>query len=740
MSARSRRRHRRSSRKRNPFLSVLLILGSTLALGALGFGLWVMSVAADAPPLSQLQPVDVGENSIIYAADGSRLGYIQSDTARTPVELDEIPEELQKATIAIEDSRFYDHHGVDIEGVVRAAFDNLKAGKTVQGGSTITMQLARNLYIADPQRDLERKIREAKIATELEDAHSKEWILEQYLNTASYGTVNGRTAVGVAAASKIYFSKPVEDLDLAQSALLAGLPQSPSLYNPLQNPRGALDRRNEVLDALADQGYISEAEAAATKAMPLETDPGDQFSRIREPYFFDYVEQQLIERYGVNTVRQGGLKVFTTVYPELQDAARDAIENNLYYSSDPSAAVVSIDPRTGFVRAMASSGAYQSQQFNLAAQGHRQPGSAFKTFALTTAVRRGIDPESTYYTSKPLNLNLPEWGNWEVHTYGDSYSGTISLAEATLHSDNTVYAQLALDLGPESVAGTAREMGITTNLDGIPAETLGGLRLGVSPLEMADAYATLASYGIHNEPIAIRKVVFPDGHVDQTDKPKRERVFEDGVAYEVTKILEENVDAGTGTAAQTDCSYEAGKTGTTDDFNDAMFIGYTPQLSTAVWVGYPNELRSMTSVHGISVAGGTFPAQIWNDYMQVALHHPEITRGDFCPSFPEPHDAVEWIPFHGTYTSGSSSSSCSYGGVTGSGSTEGSYSCSGYSSSDYGSDYSYDYGGSDYESNDDAYAPGVGQEPSPSPRPKPAPSPAPAPPAASPPDSGGVTP
>jgi penicillin-binding protein 1A len=740
MSARTRLRQRRTSRKRNPFLVVLAILGSTLALGALGFGLWVMTVAADAPPLSQLQPVDVGENSIIYAADGSRLGYIESDTARTPVELDKIPEELQDATIATEDSRFHDHHGVDVEGVVRAAFSNLEAGEVKEGGSTITMQLARNLYIADPQRDLERKIKEAKIATELEDAHSKEWILEQYLNTASYGTVNGRTAVGVAAASKIYFSKPVEDLDLAQSALLAGLPQSPSLYNPLQNPRGALDRRNEVLDALADQDYVSEETAAATKAMPLGTNPGDQFSRIREPYFFDYVEQQLIERYGVNTVRQGGLKVFTTVFPELQDAARDAIENNLYYSSDPSAAVVSIDPRTGFVRAMASSGAYQSQQFNLAAQGHRQPGSAFKTFALTTAVRRGINPESTYYTSKPLNLNLPEWGHWEVSTYGESYSGTISLAEATLHSDNTVYAQLALDLGPESVADTASEMGITTNLDGIPAETLGGLRLGVSPLEMADAYATLASYGIHNEPIAIRKVVFPDGHVDQTDKPKRERAFPDGVAYEVTKILEENVDAGTGTAAQTDCSYEAGKTGTTDDFNDAMFIGYTPQLSTAVWVGYPNELRSMTSVHGISVAGGTFPAQIWNDYMQVALHHPEITHGDFCPSFPEPRDTVDWIPFHGTYTSGSSSSSCSYGGVTGSGSTEGSYSCSGYSSSSY----DYDYGGSDYESNSDAYAPGVGQKPSPSPSPEPKPAPSPSPPPAAPPaappDSGGVTP
>jgi penicillin-binding protein 1A len=737
MSARSRQRLRRTSRKRNPFVVVLMVLGSALALGALGFGIWVMSVAADAPPLSELQPVDVGENSIIYAADGSKLGYIQSDTARTPVDLDRIPNDLQEATVAIEDERFYQHHGVDVEGVVRAAVSNLEAGEIKEGGSTITMQLARNLYITDPQRDLERKIKEARIAQELEDAHSKEWILEEYLNTASYGTVNGRTAVGVEAASKIYFSKPVEDLDLAQSALLAGIPQSPSLYNPLQNPRGALDRRNDVLDEMAEQGYISDEEAAVTKALPLETDPSNAYSTIREPYFFDYVQQQLIEKYGVNTVRQGGLKVYTTVFPELQEAARDAIENNLYYSTDPSAAVVSIDPRTGFVRAMASSGAYQSQQFNLAAQGHRQPGSAFKTFALTTAIRRGIDPDSTYYTSKPLDLNLPEWGHWEVATYGESYSGTVSLHEATLASDNTVYAQLALDLGPQSVADTAREMGISTNLDGIPAETLGGLRLGVSPLEMSNAYATLASYGMRNEPIAIRKVAFPDGNVAETGKPNRKRVFQDGVAYEVTQILEDNVDGGTGTAAQTDCSYEAGKTGTTDDFNDAMFIGYTPQLSTAVWVGYPNELRSMTSVHGISVAGGTFPAMIWNDYMQVALHHPEVNKGEFCPSFPEPQDPVEWIPFHGTYSSSSGSSS--YCDVTGSGSTEGSYSCSSYSSPSYDYDYDYDYGGGGGESNDDAYAPGVGQKPAPSPKPTPAPAPPAAPPAA-PPDSGGVTP
>jgi penicillin-binding protein 1A len=726
MSARSRRRHRRTSRKRNPFLLALVILGSVVSLVVMTFGLWVLSVAAEAPPIEQLQPVDEGSNSIIYAADGSRLGYIQSDEARTPVPIDQIPEELQHATVAIEDERFFDHNGVDLEGVARAAFENIEAGEVKQGGSTITMQLARNLYIDDPQRDLERKIKEAKLAEELEDAHSKEWILEEYLNSASYGTVNGRTAVGVEAAAQIYFSKPARELDLAESAILAGLPQSPSQYNPLQNPRSALDRRNEVLDEMAKQGQISDEEAEDAKAEPIGLDPGNRYSRIREPYFFDFVEQQLIEKYGVNTVRQGGLKVHTTVDPELQEAGRAAIEGQLPYSTDPSAAVVSIDPETGYVKAMASSGQYSDAQFNLAAQGHRQPGSAFKTFALTTAVKRGIDPDSTYYTSKPLDLDLPEWGHWEVVTYGESYAGTISLHDATVASDNTVFAQLALDLGPESVAETAHEMGIETELDGIPAETLGGLRLGVSPLEMANAYATLASGGIRNKPIAIRKVVFADGTADDIGEPERKRVFEDGVAYEVTKILQDNVDGGTGTAAQpSTCSHVAGKTGTTDDFNDAMFIGYTPNLSTAVWVGYPDALQSMSSVHGISVAGGTFPAQIWHDYSEFSLRNG-------CPAFPEPRNPMEWISFHGQYTSDSSSSSCDYGEVTGSGSSEGSYSCGSTEPATEEDDTSKD---------DDAYAPGRGQKPAPAPKPKPTPAPAPPPPPPPPaPPSGGITP
>ena len=317
---------------------------------------------------------------------------------------------------------------------------------------------------------------------------------------------------------------------------------------------------------------------------------GDLYIKIREPFFFDYVKQQLIDKFGVNTVRKGGLRVYTTIDPKLQKAGRNAIDSTLNYPGDPSSAVVAIDPRTGYIKAMASSSKYKHNQYNLAAQGHRQPGSAFKTFVLTTAIKRGVNPYSTSYVSKPLDLNTRDYGPWKVQTYDQSYGGSMNLARATLKSDNTVFAQLDLDLGPQSVADTAKEMGITTKLDGYPAEGLGGLKRGVSPLEMANAYATLASGGIRNKPIAILRVKFPDGEVEDLGKPKRERVFSDAVAYEVTKILKQNVQQGTGTRANIGCP-SAGKTGTTDNFNDAWFDGYTPRLATAVWVGLPGRAQ-----------------------------------------------------------------------------------------------------------------------------------------------------
>jgi penicillin-binding protein 1A len=645
MTQRARRRHRKGRRHSKLRLAALAVI-TVLLVALTAAGSWVYGVVDDAPSIEQLRPIDHGQNSVVFAADGSRLGFIQSDEARTPVSIERIPKSLQYATVAIEDERFFEHEGVDWEGVARAAVENIEAGEVKQGGSTITMQLVRNLYLADSDRDLERKIIEAQLAQEYEDRHSKEFILGEYLNTASYGTVDGRTAIGVQAASKTYFSKPVWKLTLEQSALLAGLPQSPSEYNPLLNPAGAKERRNEVLQRMAKLGYISTERAIEGYQQGLQLHPSDIYTRIREPYFFDYVEQTLLETYGVNTVRQGGLKVYTTLDPDMQEAGETAIDGQLPYSTDPSAAVVAIDPRNGYIKAMASSSTYEHNQYNLAAQGRRQPGSAFKTFVLTAAIEQGIDPDTTYYTSKHLELDLPEWGHWSVSTADEGYQGTISLTSATVASDNTVFAQLDLDVGPDAVAETAHKMGIKTELDGVPAEGIGGLRIGVSPLEMANAYATLASGGVRHEPIAIRRVVFPDDRVDHPEQEDATRVLSDAEAYEVTRILNMNITGGTGTAAYTGCSGQAGKTGTTDSFKDAWFTGYQPNLATAVWVGYPDAGIPMESVQGITVYGGTFPAQIWHDFY--------INAAVSCESFPPPTTSLSLSSFIGTYTASQS--------------------------------------------------------------------------------------
>src|SRR3954470_13517931 len=536
-----RRRQTSGGKARNTVFIAAGVVLAMVGIGAASVLGYVISIAATTPNIDELKAINKGETSAIYAANGRLLGYVHSNIVRQPILEEDMPDDIRRATVSIEDSRFYKHHGVDYEGVVRAAIKNLQTHKTVQGGSTITQQLVRALYIKDPTRNFKRKVREAKLASELEDEHPKHWILTSYLNNVPYGTVNGETAVGIEAAAEIFFSKHAKDLTLEQGALLAGLPQAPSEYNPFKNPSAALGRRNEVLRAMVKSHYITQAQALEAMNKPLKLRAGNKYFRRSEPYFFDYVSELLIEKYGLNTYRRGGLRVFTTIDPSLQQAARSAITTRLNQPGDPSSAIVAIDPRNGHIRAMASSGNFKHSNFNLAAQGHRQPGSTFKTFVLTTAVLKGANPDSVSYESKPLALPLPGGQTWKVKTYGGDYAGRISLTRATLRSDNTVYAQLDLDLGPKEVAKTAHKMGITTALDGLPAEGLGGLRLGVSPLEMADAYSTLASGGVHHKPTAITKVEFPDGKSDNLGEVKGKRVMTDGQAYEVTKVLKMNV-------------------------------------------------------------------------------------------------------------------------------------------------------------------------------------------------------
>ena len=630
----SRRRNRHGARSK--LLLAVGVIATISVIAVLSVAGYVLAIASTAPDLGELKPADKGQISVVYAADGSRLGFVQSDILRRVVPWGDLPVELRRATVAIEDERFYRHEGVDLSAIVRAGIKNLESGETVQGGSTLTQQLVRALYIKDPQRNFARKIREAKLASELEEERSKSWILHNYLNSVPYGTVEGRTAIGAEAAAVTFFDKHASKLNLHESALLAGLTQAPSQYNPFRNAQAAVERRNDVLKKMLDNNYITRTEYEDAAGQDLDLKRGRRYVQRREPYFFDYVQEKLIERYGVGVVRRGGLRIHTTIHPKMQDVARDAI--NSYYGdpAGPSSAIVAIDPANGKIRAMASSGTYGDRRFNLAAQGHRQPGSAFKTFVLTAAIRKGIDPDSTTYASKPLNIDDPAYGKWEVKTFGDSYSGTVSLTGATLASDNTVYAQLILDIGPKAVCETAKLLGITTKLDCYPAEGLGGLTRGVTSLEMASAYATLASGGVRHRPTGIERVVFPDGKSEDLGSGEGKRVLTDGQAYEVTRILEMNVQSGTGTAAGYGCP-AAGKTGTTDEAKDAWFVGYTPHLSTAVWVGYPDAGVAMPGAQG-----GTFAAPVWHAFMLPA-------HGEDCDDFPIPEEAATFSPYFGKY-------------------------------------------------------------------------------------------
>ncbi len=648
MSRRERQRRRRRN-KGGPQQVLLLGLGLLAAVAGMAVAAvigWVVSIANTAPKLDTSKPIELGATSRVYAADGTRLGFIQANELRTPVTEDEIPQNVKDAVVSVEDRRFFEHQGVDFEGIVRAGVKNLENRHEIQGGSTLTMQLVRNLYTGEKQRTLKRKIREAKLAEDLEDLHpgrsGKLWILAKYLNSVPFGTVGGQTAVGIQAGARVFFDKPARELTLREAALLAGLPQAPSQYNPFLNPTAAKARRNDVLRRMADEGYISQATAARVQRRGLGVKRNRFYTTRREGYFFDFVKQELIDRYGLDTVRRGGLRIDTTIDLKLQKLARATMDGNLG-STDRSAAIVTIDPRTGYIKAMASSSRYGDSKFNLAAQGHRQAGSTFKVMVLMAALRRGVDPNATTYQSRPLPAGwLSAAPDYSVHTYGNDYVGRINLVRATLRSDNSVYAQLDADVTPKAVRQTAYDMGIKTRLHAYPAEGLGGLTQGVSPLEMANAYATIASGGWRHRPIAIRKVTFPSGRVDNLGKPRRHHAFSDGVTYEATKILEQNVQAGTGfpNATQIGCP-AAGKTGTTDNFTDAWFVGFTPHLATAVWLGHATSRIPMPGV-----AGGTIPASLWGRYMKVA-------RGKYCGEFPQPKTPFHAVPFSGRYARGS---------------------------------------------------------------------------------------
>jgi len=620
---------------------------SGVAIAALLAVGWVVATADSAPNLSQLTPRHANPPTEIFAADGTPLGYVHTNSVFEYAAPSTIPKRLRQATVAIEDRRFYQHGALDYQGIVRAGVKDLLGDSgALQGASTLTMQLVNNMFIPQSyraHRDLKYKIVQAKLAEQLEAKHTKSWILDSYLNAVPYGTSNGEEAVGVGAAALMFFNRPVQKLNLAQMSLLAGLPQSPTQYDPFAAPKLAKQRRNEVLQAMVQSGYIPQGLATAVEKQPLQIHPNTRYIQHSEPYIFDYVERQLRQHFGANTVENGGLKVYTTIDPKIEQEALTAVvdhEGGPVLNAQPAAALASVNPANGNVVAIASSATYSQTNFDFPVQAERQTGSAFKTFALMTLIHDyDGDPSQTYYTSKFLQAGWnPLDPTWSVHTAEETYQGVISVTKATTVSDNTVFAQLAEDLGYDKLDATAHAMGITSPLDGFPSEVIGGLKDCCTMLEMADAYATLANGGTHVAPTVISKVVFPDGKVVDLGNPAHNRVFTDGEAYEGTKTLETVVQSGTGTGANYGCPV-AGKTGTAENYDNAWFVGYSPKLSTAVWVGYPQGNIEMADGFG-----GALAAPIWKQFMVAASN-------GYCGDFPQPTDPFSGTAFTGPHSS-----------------------------------------------------------------------------------------
>jgi penicillin-binding protein 1A len=642
------RRSTRQARKKNGrrirklrVLALILVLG-VLAFASFMFGL-VTAIASQLPQYDPAHQRKIAHDGYIFDRNGHLLAVLRGRESRVILKSQDIAPIMKQAIVAIEDKRFYDHNGVDLHAIGRALLADIEHKSAVQGGSTITQQFIKNAYVAD-NRSIARKLKEAALAWQLEQRHrdDKDWILTAYLNTIYFG--NG--AYGIGQAGQTYFQKPASKLTLPEAALLAGIPRDPSLFDPVTNPKAAKERRRVVLDQMLQQGIIApdQYHAARTAALPAPDKvrlPGTQ--ETQGQYFINYVKQQLISNpdYGPGAVFGGGLRVYTTLDTRLQKMARKSISKVLTDPNGPQAALVAIEPKTGAVMAMVGGSNYRESQFNLAVQGERQPGSAFKPFVLATALDEGISP-STHFTSHPVVIPLGD-KLWQVNNYEGEYLGSIDLTSATVHSDNSVYAQLTSVIGPQNVARMARDAGIQSKLNSYFAIGLGAE--AANPLEMARAFSTFANNGNRVDGSILGNV---PRAITQIGKNKNEvmahRVLSPTKTAILNSILQKVVTEGTGHRAELGDRPVAGKTGTTENYGDAWFVGYVPQLTVAVWVGYPRALKPMeTEYHGDPVAGGTFPAEIWHTFMEKALPYlqdqPESFPSTYIP-YGSPYEAV----------------------------------------------------------------------------------------------------
>lgn len=557
------------------------------------------------PPISQLENYQPSFMSEIISSDGKVIKTFGALKYKKTT-INEIPSNLKEALIATEDKNFYHHIGFDPLALVRSTLSNIKAGRVVQGASTITQQLARILFLSS-EKTMDRKVKELIIAYRLEKSLPKDKILEMYLNNVYLG----EGAYGVESASDIYFNKKTEDLSLSEAALIAGLPQAPSIYSPFQNMDLALQRRHQVLQRMVTMNFITQDQADLADKASVNLSQNHRPSAInRTPYFADYAMKELRNEIGITEqeIIQGGYKIFTTLNYKNQLEAQKSVRSNLakwgMTKSADEASLVSLEANTGKIIAYLGGKNYNVSQYDRASQSIRQPGSAFKVIVYTAAIERGLKPDSIY-EDRPITI-----GNWTPHNYSHRYRGKIKLSDALAYSSNVIAVRLVKDLGVDCIISMARRLGLTTPISTDTTIALGSS--GVKNIEMTTAFGVLANGGIKVKPYSIQRIENANGQVIYEANNSSERVLSPETVYQVVEMMKGVVKKGTARAADIGrpCG---GKTGTTDSYRDAWFVGFTPEIVTGVWVGNDNNKQHR------GLTGGTAPASIWKDYMTAAL-------------------------------------------------------------------------------------------------------------------------
>ena len=608
------------------------LLGGALLLGVVpvaGFNaarVFGLGAPVESEPLPKLRLDELAQRSVVLAADESPIGVLFEED-RAPVALEDVPDHVVEAVLAVEDASFFEHKGISVRGMLRALKENASAGGVEQGGSTITQQVVKNELLTG-ERTVNRKMKEAMLAVQLEDELGKEGILERYLNTVYFG----ESAYGVHTASERFFGKALSDITVPEAALIAGLIASPEHYNPFDHPQQARERRAIVLQRMVAEGFLTEDEAALHGLTPMPTQP-HWVLPTSDTYFVAEVKRQLLadERLGrtkaerAEKLFRGGLTIKTTFDPRMQQLARQAVDAHSP-SPDFTQALVAIDPHSGGVRAVIGGSGFDEQKFNVATQGPRQPGSAFKIIALAAWIDAGNSPEDWVDAAAPCEFAVPS-GIWKVGNYDDGTGSLSTLRDATYSSSYCAYARLALTLGPERIAEMAQRLGIARKLPAFPSIVLGGEE--VTPLEMATVASTLAAEGVRHDPIWVTEIRDADDNLVLRNEPNPRRVLSPDVARAVNSVMLGVVQHGTGKAATIDRPV-AGKTGTAQQWTDAWFVGWTPDLATSVWMGSPKGKVPMKGVGGRNVTGGSFPAQIFAAFVGPAL------QGRPVQQFPPP--------------------------------------------------------------------------------------------------------